>query len=290
MKDKDKILGALFGVAIGDALGAPLEFMSASEIKRKHGTVTEMIGGGWLSVEPGEVTDDTQMTLAVAEGILENPKNPYSAIGRRFIEWHDSKPKDIGNCCRAVIAGAKASHASTLDDWLDCAKHVHIKTNGQTAGNGALMRAVYPILYYGEEGLEISDNIGRMTHFHEHSRLSVEVYHKAIASIIYGKEINLQSLLNEIKSATNIKTLEPTGYAPTALIYAFEILKLKSDFESALITIVNNGGDADTIGAIAGGLFGAWYGYSSIPKRWIDTLDRSVAKRLEELADIAMNS
>lgn len=60
MKDiRDKIAGALYGVATGDALGAPLEFMSKEEIFKKHGRVTEMIGGGWLNVKPGGVTDNT---------------------------------------------------------------------------------------------------------------------------------------------------------------------------------------------------------------------------------------
>ena len=75
------------GVAVGDALGAPLEFMTAEEIRRRYGgPVTEMIGGGWLSVEPGEVTDDTQMTLAVAEGIAEtNGSTPMFQIGETGI-------------------------------------------------------------------------------------------------------------------------------------------------------------------------------------------------------------
>ena len=108
LNKKDRIRGALYGVAVGDALGAPLEFMTAEEILSKYGApVREMVGGGWLSVVPGEVTDDTQMTLAVAEGIIENPENPIPAVGRRFIDWHDSAPKDIGNTCRDAIQSAK---------------------------------------------------------------------------------------------------------------------------------------------------------------------------------------
>lgn len=71
----NKIGGALFGVAV-DALGAPLEFMNAKEIQHKYGTVKEIIGGGWLNVKPGEVTDDTQMTIAAALGIAMHPDNP----------------------------------------------------------------------------------------------------------------------------------------------------------------------------------------------------------------------
>ena len=70
-KQLDRIRGALYGVAVGDALGGPLEFMSDRQICDAYGRVTDMIGGGWLNLKPGEVTDDTQMTLCVARGILD---------------------------------------------------------------------------------------------------------------------------------------------------------------------------------------------------------------------------
>ncbi|MBM4048945.1 MAG: ADP-ribosyl-[dinitrogen reductase] hydrolase, partial [Planctomycetes bacterium] len=59
----DKFRGVLVGLATGDALGAPLEFMSATEISRQHGTVRDMRGGGWLRLKPGEYTDDTEMAI-----------------------------------------------------------------------------------------------------------------------------------------------------------------------------------------------------------------------------------
>jgi ADP-ribosyl-[dinitrogen reductase] hydrolase len=65
-----------------------------------------MIGGGWLNVEPGEVTDDTQMTLAVAEGIVSQGDSviaPLLMVGCNFLWWYRTAPKDIGNACRAAI-------------------------------------------------------------------------------------------------------------------------------------------------------------------------------------------
>ena len=105
---KNHIAGALYGVAVGDALGGPLEFMTAEQIKKTHGRVTTMIGGGWLNLRPGETTDDTAMTLAVAEGIIANPEDPTEEIGRRFLAWADSGPKDIGGTCAAAIYYARA--------------------------------------------------------------------------------------------------------------------------------------------------------------------------------------
>ena len=69
---KSKIKGALYGFAIGDAMGATTEFMTRSEIADKYGAVTNIIGGGWLHLEPGQVTDDTQMMLCVCDAIKES--------------------------------------------------------------------------------------------------------------------------------------------------------------------------------------------------------------------------
>ena len=72
-KNIERVLGAMYGVAVGDALGGPVEFMDADAIARQYGILDTMVGGGWLSLSPGETTDDTAMTLAVAEGIMANP-------------------------------------------------------------------------------------------------------------------------------------------------------------------------------------------------------------------------
>ena len=140
MKDINRIKGALFGVAVGEALGAPAEFMSAEEIKREHGTIRRMIGGGWLNVKPGEVTDDTQMTLAVAKGICENPDSPIEAIGRHFVRWAQSGPKDIGNTCHASILTATRlandARSPSTRNWFDASLATHNAFGGQSAGNG----------------------------------------------------------------------------------------------------------------------------------------------------------
>ena len=80
--------------------------MTAEQIAPRHGLVAEMIGGGWLSLRPGETTDDTAMTMAVAEGIMEATGSPIPSIRARFIRWANSGPKDIGGTCHASIGHA----------------------------------------------------------------------------------------------------------------------------------------------------------------------------------------
>jgi len=298
MRDiRDKITGALYGVATGDALGAPLEFMSKEEIARKHGRVTEMIGGGWLNVLPGEITDDTQMTLAVAEGIVEDPDNPIEAIGKRFIEWARSGPKDIGGTCSMSIHGAASrSHQETPYEqiWYEASKYTSIANGGRSGGNGALMRTVYPGLYY--KGLlmavETAGAIAQMTHWDEKSTEACNLYTHMIHLITeaVNKEEALQIIRDVLKgSEYSLKTrkhLKPTGYVVDSFNCALHCIAATETFEEAIIEAANLGGDADTIAAITGGLAGAIYGYKNIPVRWINTLDPEIKAQLDKLADI----
>ena len=294
----------MLGVAVGDALGAPLEFMTAEEIKSRHGIVRDMLGGGWLNVEPGEVTDDTQMTLAVAGGILANPKDPIPEIGKYFIKWYDSQPKDIGNACRTTIGYAKEYNAADAKGWYKAARRFHDETGGQTAGNGALMRTIYPALYYGNGRPDCALSIACMTHVHEHSRRSVTAYTQAVVDLTstdnsteWGKE-RIEYHVKNVRELIDESKLKPSGYAPESLICAANAIRDTSSFEDALIYAVNLGGDADTIGAITGGLAGALYGGRNIPLRWINELanepnrgkrnaDNFMARMLTDIAQIA---
>ena len=291
----DKIKGALYGVAIGDALGAPLEFMSEEEIQRKHGKVTEMIGGGWLNVKPGEITDDTQMTIAVAKGILDNPEDPVPEIGKHFIEWYNSMPKDVGATCqrainKAIILGG-GYPPKTMARWMKASEDTDKQMNGHTAGNGALMRTIYPALYYkpGNKMMWTTKNIAEMTHMNEESTR---------CCIQYVQEVCL--MLNGYNGVVGIETIDretglrkyhnPTGYVIDSYAVASDAVNFTNTFEEALVYAVNKGGDADTIGAIAGGMAGAKYGFSSIPERWVETLEAEVKEQLDYLVDAAMKN
>ena len=286
---KGRIRGALYGVAVGDALGAPLEFMTAEEILAKYGApVREMVGGGWLSVVPGEVTDDTQMTLAVAEGIVENPEMPIPTIGKRFIAWHDSRPKDIGHTCRMAIQTAKMLIASDVDEaeaWRRAGEEVAAQSNGQNAGNGALMRMVYPALYYSkDEAREKAVAIGAMTHRNDSSDKYCSLYVDLIADALDNPNSSMQTVR---QLAADMKELPPTGWVVGSFACAVKAIAQTESFENAIVQAVNLGGDADTIGAIAGGLAGAIYGCSAIPDRWKNCLADDVRTDLDRLAEMA---
>ena len=278
LKNLNRVRGALYGVAVGDALGAPLEFLSADEIEARHGRVREMIGGGWLFLKPGEVTDDTQMTLCVARGIVKNPANPIHEIRKNFSEWFEEGPVDVGNQCRLVLTCARQY------GWDEAMDTALARLGDRIDGNGALMRTIYPPLYYGLGHTSKTAEIAQITHPGKVStELCVEYGDLVARYILAGLQSGKECLRFERRAC-------PTGYVRDSYNVALECFSDTYSFEDGLITAVNRGGDADTIGAIFGGIAGAYYGYDAIPQRWLSCLDEDLCTELAQLANIAYDA
>ena len=96
---EDRRAGAVLGLAVGDALGATYEFCSPWEIPEGP---LEMVGGGWLGLEPGETTDDTALTMAVLAGYEGGPLD-LRRVRDAMLSWQDTRPKDIGNQTRKAL-------------------------------------------------------------------------------------------------------------------------------------------------------------------------------------------
>lgn len=308
----NKIGGALFGVAVGDALGAPLEFVGEQEIQRRYGTVKEMIGGGWLNVKPGEVTDDTQMTVAAALAVAMHPENPAPYAGQNFAQWAMGGPKDIGGTCRSAITNAlqAMTRRPDLKDckglaeyelWADASRLTAAQNGNRSAGNGALMRTVYPGLYYADEAeaLDVADKIGRLTHWDDLSAEACALYTKMVHCLTehHADPVGeLWNMMEDILTGTRYErhekksSLNPSGFVVDSFKCALYCLRNTKTFEDAVVMAANMGGDADTIGAITGGLAGALYGYEAIPLRWRTLIDANTKSVLISLTgDAAKN-
>jgi len=291
--NRDKIFGALFGVAVGDALGAPVEFMSANEIISQYGRVTTMLGGGWLNLNPGEITDDTEMSLCVAEGIIIAPETPVGEIGARFIDWYNTRPKDIVRACEYPIRNVlrnsrKSGKIANTKAWFDAAIEADGSVVGLSAGNGALMRTVYTGLYYGTEHAPMTADIAKMTHWNDKSTEACLLYSQIIALLTADADVKIiKDVLRGTRYADHRQTYSPSANVVDSMCCALDSLLATTSFESAVVAAVNLGGDADTIGAITGGLAGACYGLSAIPKIWLEQLSREVTDQINRLAEIA---
>lgn len=261
---KDKIAGSIYGFAIGDAMGATTEFMSKEQIKRNFGKVTDIIGGGWLNLKPGEVTDDTQMTMCVMDALMNSKRKLFKEhCINNFIEWYKTDPKDVGGqCARGITYTMNTNHFIGVDN--------------SALGNGSLMRAM-PCALLNEPNLNVVQGV--LTHNNQKCSRFILEYTRLIQNLLYNEFYNI-----------NIKVLlEPSGYIVNTFNNSLCWLS-ENTFEEAIIGAVNHGGDADTIAAITGSLAGAKFGYNQIPKRWIKQLDSYIKNYLEKFKIFVFNS
>ncbi len=275
----NRIKGGFYGVAVGDALGGTTEFMTRQEVKQTYGWLSEMVGGGVWRLAPGEVTDDTQMTLCVAEGILSHPGYPEDPIGKQFLQWFASKPKDVGMIIRAVLA-------SYNGDWYGTAKLVH-EQMGQSAGNGSLMRCLPVALAYAKsaEMERVTRLQSEMTHYDELCAEACLLYNRMARRLLHEEPL-LASIHAETSGTMYEGDLgaEPdcpaSGFVVHTFRWVLHLLATSGTFEEVVQKAANLGNDSDTIGAIAGGLAGVHYGFEAIPVRYSkailikDELDR----------------
>lgn len=272
IEKRNKIAGAIYGFAIGDAMGATTEFMTEEQIKQQFGKVTDIIGGGWLNLKAGEVTDDTQMTMCVINALMrtlnennseEDVKAFITECRKEFIKWYESKPKDVGNQCSSAIT------------YMMVGGHNGMRYQDTALGNGSLMRAM-PCAILGKNFL--NEIQGRMTHNNIKCAQIIQDYTRLIQDYIndnlYTSEIN--------------GLLKPSGY----IVYTFNNSihwACRDSFEEAIVGAVNHGGDADTIAAITGSLAGARFGFDAIPERWINQLSPEVKNDLSKFENFVFS-
>ena len=278
--------GAYLGLAIGDALGATVEFMTAAEIRIRHGTHQDLIGGGWLKLKPGQVTDDTQMSLALGAAIIGSGGWELGAIAERWVAWLRSKPIDVGNTCRRgitrVMGGGGLESPRSEGD----------------AGNGALMRNLPTVLFaFHDDDLlvRLSLEQAHITHNHPLSDAAIVCVARMLARLLQGGDqgdclADCRGLADALVGVHRCFRFDP--YPRLASPYVVDTLQTvlhaffnSASFEECLVKTVNLGGDADTTGAIVGMLAGALYGEAAIPARWLRRLDRDVRSQIESQVD-----
>jgi len=280
-----RAIGAYLGLAVGDALGATVEFMTPREIKAHYGEHRDVIGGGWLKLKPGQVTDDTEMSLALGGAIISAGGVNVVRIAQAFDAWMASKPVDIGNTVRRGIVRFR-SHGSTSGpvDEFD-------------AGNGAVMR-VLPVALasLGADRKTVTLAAHTQAHITHNAPLAdagmmavVDMVQRALSNPDRAlvDVIAIAHRLGDASKAyifTNKREQNPSGYLPDTLRAVFQALSRTDGFEAALLDVVNRGGDADTTGAILGSIAGALYGKDAIPNRWLAALDKNVYHACETQA------
>jgi ADP-ribosyl-[dinitrogen reductase] hydrolase len=294
---RDRFRGSLVGLAVGDALGAPLEFQPARDPAEY---VTDMIGGGWLKLLPGEWTDDTEMTLCVVESLLARRVFDPDDIAGRFVAWMRTRPPDIG-----LHTGRVLNLIEQGTPWEAASREVQ-DNDSESAPNGSLMRCSPLALFFYRHPdfvAELSPVLSRITHAHPDCEWACVFLDVTIALLLVGHTgedaVNAaydvcRDASDALRERINLAMepdcdVSPSGWVLDTLQVALWAFLHSATFEGTLVTAVNRGADADTVGAVAGTLAGARYGLSGIPERWLTPLrDRDgLVDRADRLLELA---
>lgn len=280
---RDRALGAMVGLAVGDALGTTIEFTG----KPRYALLHNIVGGGPFRLRPGQWTDDTAQALALADSLTHDPNLDARDLMDRFVAWHRRGDYSCTGTCFDIGNATRAS----LDRYEQTGDPVAGSTSDAASGNGALMRlAPVAIRHWNnpERLREVSDRQTRTTHGSPATVRCSRLFADLLAQAISGLPLNA---VLESPSAEAIEggwrglerdAIEGSGYVVRSLQAAVWAVARTTDFPSAVLLAANLGDDADTTAAITGQLAGAIYGLSGIPPEWIAVL--AWRERIEEAA------
>jgi len=292
---RDRALGCLLGLAVGDALGTTLEF----EPRDRHALHTGMTGGGPFRLDPGVWTDDTSMALALAESLVAFPAFSPRDVMDRFVRWfRHGEYSPTGRCFDIGITTRAA-----LDRYCANGDPFAGSSDPASAGNGSLMRlAPVPILCWreAERCRDLAARQSRTTHAAPQSIDACVWFADLLRQAISGADryviLGAQTFAGDPAIAALAAggfrgkpraAIRSSGYVVHTLEAALWAVEQTASFEEALILAVNLADDADTVGAVTGQLAGALYGAGAIPPRWLALLawrDRLTAAALGLLA------
>lgn len=276
-EQRDRAAGVLLGTAVGDALGAGYEFTRPTST-----TLIAMIGGGVFDWAPGEWTDDTAMTIAIARAAAEggelHTEPALDEVAAQFVLWWDSGPKDVGNQTRRVLYSRPAS-----------ARQMRAAARGfltRSGGNGSLMRTAAVALTHldnAEICAAAAESVSLLTHPGRDACQACILWTVAVRhAILHGTYDGVRDGLRYVDTrwADRLHEAETgtpadfgkNGWVVHALQTAWWAITHAEDLPHALELAVRAGGDTDTTAAIAGALLGARFGAHSIPKPWVQAV------------------
>lgn len=286
----NRAVGCLMGQATGDALGTTVEFRNSQSISREYPDgVQNLVGGGPFGLLPGQITDDTELAMALARSLVKEHKYDDDMVAAGYKEWIESDPFDVGMTTRSAFS-CRGS-VPVLSEKM----RLHASPDSQS--NGSLMRQS-PLGIFGwnmspDQLADLSCRDSKLSHPHLACQESCVAYTYAIATAIrtgashweiYRRTLEFMGSRPEAVSSGVVGCLEKSsvsapddfydqmGWVLKALQNAFYQLLYAKTIESGIIDTVRRGGDTDTNGCIAGSLLGAVYGEQSIPERWTSVL------------------
>lgn len=273
-----RALGAYLGFAVGDALGATVQFMSVDEIATAYGVHHNLRGGGWLKLRAGQVTDDTEMCLALGKSIVDGGGFDAAAAAQALTAWLLGKPTDVDHTCRRGLRRYLADRS------------VSAPPNAGDAGASAAVRTLPVALASVGDPAALADWSTAQCHL-THNHPQSDAAGLALGCMVHalltgGGHKAARAEANRLIAAEPQFRFQPyPGQAGARVVETLQTVLhayFRNDsVERCVIEAVNRGENADTTGALAGMLAGATYGVEAIPRRWLGRLDGAVKTAIE---------
>jgi ADP-ribosyl-[dinitrogen reductase] hydrolase len=280
----DRAVGALVGLAVGDAVGTTLEFKP----KPAYPVLTNMVGGGPFKLKAGQWTDDTAMALVLGDWLANDRALDPVKLMSRFVKWHrEGEYSCTGTCFDIGITTRGA-----LDHFVRTGEPLAGSKDPRKAGNGALMRlSPVAIRYWSDRTrlIEVARLQTATTHGAEECLEASANFADLLAEVISGSPLPdalagpAATRINGSWRAGHRDDISGSGYVVDSLNAALWAVARTTSFRSAILLAANLGDDADTTAAVAGQLAGAVYGLSGIPEEWLQRL--AWRPRIEALAN-----
>ena len=254
---RDRAKGALWGLVVGDCLGSPIQYRP----KNSHRWIAGMVQCRRFGLPAGYWTDDSSMAMCIMDSYVRKGRCDLKDIGRTFVKWFmngylSSKEGDSFDVGKAT--------------WTACQNIAFRKSfvNGseESQGNGSIMRFApsYILAQKESDPKKAMYGISDLTHSSNKVREVVDRFAKILDSHFDGIRTD------EVSACGTREEVNNSGWAVSTLEAAIWAFQCTANFRDALVAAVNLGGDADTIGAVCGQVAGSYYGYSAIPRRWVE--------------------
>ena len=293
---EDKVRGVIFGHAFGDALGLGTEFLSKQKISIYYPngleTLDQIVRDAhrerW---ECGDWTDDTDQMLCILDSLVRHGKVDVLDIAGRIYQWAADDGMGIGNTVRAVV-----KYPDFLKQPHSVSEHAWLSSGRQAAANGAVMRTSVLGLWQNETPEMVRKNaeaVCKITHYDPRCVASCVVVCLAIRSLLretpdgtalvdslakeadkYDSRVReyLEKAMQPDIAALALEEPHAIGYTLKAMAAGIWALLHPTTYRDGIISVIHEGGDADTNAAVAGAILGARFGFSGIPRRWVDSL------------------
>ncbi|MEG3219930.1 ADP-ribosylglycohydrolase family protein [Vibrio gigantis] len=300
--------GALVGLALGDALGTTLEFIP----KHAVNPISDICGGGPFNLEAGQWTDDTSMALCLADSLLECSKHNAKDQVERYLEWRSNGYNAVNGHCFDI--GFTIS--SALNTYLRTGDPESGGTESNSTGNGSIMRLAPIAIFYAQskgytehDVQHYSAQSSLITHREPRCVEACKILGHLLSQAMLGFQTKTSLIENLIEAFIQTKPSEATqtllnaisiavdpntsrdhifgrGYVVDSLQAAIWCFLQSDSFEQGALLAANIGDDADTTCAVYGQIAGAYYGYDSLPKKWLSKLawQKKIRDKATELA------